>query len=134
MEYDSKDSADMIERTHFLFKFAQNLKWLSDTFGLCVVVVNQVNLFALEFYKFSCLTIVVNIKVTAAGFDNEKSSSSSFADVKPALGLAWAACINSRQLITFVLISNFRRKVLHSVIQDHAISRFLEFKSSRVGS
>ena len=34
----------MKERTTVLFKLARQLKWLSDTFNVCVVVVNQVRL------------------------------------------------------------------------------------------
>jgi RecA/RadA recombinase len=43
-EFDARDKGDMIDRTKYLFKLAQLLKWLADTFELCVIVVNQVHL------------------------------------------------------------------------------------------
>lgn len=42
--YDNKSADEMKERTTILFKLAKQLKWLSDTFNVCVVVVNQVRL------------------------------------------------------------------------------------------
>lgn len=41
-EYDIAQKDQMFERTTTLFRLSQRLKWLSDTFGVCVVVVNQV--------------------------------------------------------------------------------------------
>ena len=41
-EYDTSSSKDMSLRTSLLFRLAKQLKWLSDTFHICVVVVNQV--------------------------------------------------------------------------------------------
>lgn len=77
----NKSTREIVDRTEYLFRFAQSLKWLADTFQLCIVVVNQ---------------------VTAVGFDQQsqmKSSSSSFMDLKPALGLAWSTCVNTRIML-----------------------------------
>jgi RecA/RadA recombinase len=41
-EYNTKLKNDMIERTKVLFSLAETLKWLSDVYKLCIVVVNQV--------------------------------------------------------------------------------------------
>ena len=43
-EYDlmGKRSHEMFERTQYLFRFATILKWLADTFKICIIVVNQV--------------------------------------------------------------------------------------------
>jgi hypothetical protein len=41
-EFDLSHKEQIFERTSTLFKLSQKLKWLSDTFGVCVVVVNQV--------------------------------------------------------------------------------------------
>eukprot|EP01041_Mallomonas_annulata_P011478 gene11478-24003_t len=42
-EYDTSNSTDMRDRTMLLFRIATKLKWLSDTFNLCIVVINQVS-------------------------------------------------------------------------------------------
>lgn len=41
-EYDSSSSADMALRTSLLFRVAKELKWISDIFKVCIVVINQV--------------------------------------------------------------------------------------------
>ena len=41
-EYDTSSTKEMALRTSLLFKIAKELKWLSDTFNLCIVVINQV--------------------------------------------------------------------------------------------
>lgn len=41
-EFDVSQKVQIFERTAVLFKLSQSLKWLADTFGVCVVVVNQV--------------------------------------------------------------------------------------------
>jgi RecA/RadA recombinase len=41
-EYDSSSSADMALRTALLFRVAKELKWISDIFKVCIVVINQV--------------------------------------------------------------------------------------------
>ena len=43
-EYDTNRGDEMRARTTTLFKVAKQLKWLSDTFKLAVIVVNQVKL------------------------------------------------------------------------------------------
>lgn len=45
-EYDAMDADDMRDRTNFVFSFAKQLKWLSDTFKIGILVVNQVSKFA----------------------------------------------------------------------------------------
>lgn len=82
-EFDSSQRDDMKKRTTALFSLAAKLKWLADTFNLCIVVVNQ---------------------VTATGFDTALSScgtnfSSNAHDSKPALGLVWSTCVNTRIML-----------------------------------
>jgi len=79
-EFDSSQREDMKRRTTALFHLAAKLKWLADTFSLCVVVVNQ---------------------VTAAGFDVVAAPAvfSDGQDTKPALGLVWSTCVNTRILL-----------------------------------
>jgi len=43
LEYQATSSADMRLRTQTLFTIASRLKWLSNIFNICVVVVNQVS-------------------------------------------------------------------------------------------
>ena len=43
-EFDVSQKNQMFDRTATLFKLSQKLKWLSDTFGVCIVVVNQVTI------------------------------------------------------------------------------------------
>ena len=52
-EYDTSSSKDMALRTSLLFRLAKQLKWLSDTFHICVVVINQVENLD-YFFKFVC--------------------------------------------------------------------------------
>ena len=73
-EFDSSTREDMKARTTVLFNIATKLKWLADTFGLVVVVVNQ---------------------VTAGGFEDGVGSDGQPMPI-PALGLVWSTCIDSR--------------------------------------
>ena len=85
-DYDTKTVQDMVKRTAMLFRFAAKLKWLSDTYKVAVVVVNQ---------------------VTSTGFENNTSfsdlSSYTFQSennaVVPALGLVWTHCVNTRIML-----------------------------------
>ena len=52
-EFNALKHNDMLLRTALLFKFATQLKWLSDTFKLAVVVVNQVCTNLISFFKFN---------------------------------------------------------------------------------
>ena len=86
-EFDSSNKDDMKKRTAALFGLASKLKWLADTFSLCVIVVNQ---------------------VTAGGFNDNPQlmgegahAIGGFAgndrpDTVPALGLVWTTCVNTR--------------------------------------
>jgi predicted hydrocarbon binding protein len=68
-EFDTSRSDDMNIRSGRLFQIAKQLKRLSDTFNLAVVVVNQVT----------------------AGGESDR--------VVPALGHAWAHCVNTRIML-----------------------------------
>lgn len=48
LEYQATSAADMRLRTQTLFTIASRLKWLSNIFNICVVVVNQVRLHGLR--------------------------------------------------------------------------------------
>ena len=79
-EYE-QDIVDMMDRTTFLFRLASTLKWLADIYKVCVLVINQ---------------------VTSTGFESTSSasvSSGTFVDLKPALGLVWTSCVNTRIML-----------------------------------
>jgi hypothetical protein len=46
-DYDSTNIKDMAARTTLLFRLAKELKWLSDIYKTCIVVINQVTGFTL---------------------------------------------------------------------------------------
>jgi hypothetical protein len=41
-DYDTRSASEMNERTQALLKLSRALRWLSDTFAITVVVINQV--------------------------------------------------------------------------------------------
>ena len=88
-EYDSKSSEDMRDRTVFIFQLAKQLKWLSDIFKIGVLVINQ---------------------VTAGSFEESLNQESI-----PALGLAWATCINTR--FSIQRMSSTRRYFTNSEVE-----------------
>ena len=88
-EYDTKNKNEMFERTSFLFKLAQSLKWLASAFGLCIVVVNQ-----------------ATSDFEEVGFGRINSTFFDAASVKPALGLAWTSCVNVRIMLRRLEISD----------------------------
>lgn len=105
-EYDPRSVSEMKERTVFLFRFAKKLKWLSDTFKICVVVVNQA-------------TSIIRKDKGCGDSGGSKAS----------LGLAWSHCVNSR--ITLSRESPF---VSSSVAQAEAPSSSSSFSSSSSSS
>ncbi|CAB4316480.1 unnamed protein product [Prunus armeniaca] len=77
--------ADLKRRSKMYFKISGTLKALANKFGLAVVVTNQV----VDF-------IGPHDGVNAVRLGNLESLHTSRRRVGPALGLAWAHCINSR--------------------------------------
>ncbi len=77
-EFDSRSVKEMTLRTAVLFRLAAKLKWLSDIFRLCVVVVNQVTAFG-------------------PGLPLDQGGGSS--GVTPAMGMAWSHCVNARIML-----------------------------------
>jgi RecA/RadA recombinase len=56
-EFDVKDKNEIIDRTKFLFRLAQSLKWLADTFKICIIVLNQV------FKILTCFIIIATLNL-----------------------------------------------------------------------
>lgn len=90
-EYNTQRPDQARDRTSYLFNIAQQLKWLSDTFNIGVIVVNQ---------------------VTGVGFaDQSISPDMRRMSCIPALGLAWSTCVNTRYMITR---SNYHHTIQYS--------------------
>lgn len=70
-EFDTRDIHEIKERTKILFSISSTLKWLSDTFSICTVVVNQVT-------------------------DKIEGGSETRVQTTSALGLVWSHCVNTR--------------------------------------
>lgn len=100
-------------RSELYFQLSQQLKWLSQTYSLCVIVVNQVTSTLEEniinhpshspFNPNSPLFHQYEFQdIDEAEFGEINSSWSHPNDrskVVPSLGLAWAHCVNARYLI-----------------------------------
>jgi hypothetical protein len=102
-EYDAMDADDMRDRTNFVFSFAKQLKWLSDTFKIGILVVNQVSLFGQHVYFMRLINCFFCFQVTAAGLSGSLSdvmTSSVHSSSIPALGLTWSTCISHRYAVT----------------------------------
>ncbi|CAH8386466.1 unnamed protein product [Eruca vesicaria subsp. sativa] len=80
---------DLRKRSSLFFKVSGKLKRLADRFGLVVVITNQVTDFVESSDGLSGLRI-----------GNLRGLYSSGRRVVPALGLAWANCVNSRVFIS----------------------------------
>ncbi|KAI5333329.1 hypothetical protein L3X38_023460 [Prunus dulcis] len=78
-------AADLKRRSEMFFNISGTLKGLANKFGLAVVVTNQV----VDF-------IGPHDKMNGVRLGNLESLDTSGRRVSPALGLAWAHCINSR--------------------------------------
>jgi RecA/RadA recombinase len=103
-EFDSSNRDDMKIRTATLFNIASKLKWLSDTFGMCIVVVNQVTAGG-----FNTTTVVDSPLVANMGNNSHfiRNNENAAAAPVPALGLVWSTCVNTRILLR-------RHTMLHS--------------------
>ncbi|KAG2333280.1 hypothetical protein Bca52824_004460 [Brassica carinata] len=87
-EFDNTPS-DLRKRASCFFKISGKLKQLASKFGLAVVITNQVTDFVESSDGLSGLRI-----------GNLRCLYSSGRRVVPALGLAWANCVNSRVFIS----------------------------------
>ena len=74
-DYDNANQKDRTARTNHLWKLAQLLKYISDSYGCGVLVTNQ-----------------VRADMQAVSFNGEEH-------VTPTLGLVWSNCINSRIMV-----------------------------------
>lgn len=107
----------MIMRSELYFQLSQRLKWLSQTYSLCIVVVNQVtSAVGLDIQNFSTQSHISPLfqfyeyqDIDEADFGDISSTlchMSEKTNVLPALGLAWAHCVNTR-LFFFISGSSF---------------------------
>jgi hypothetical protein len=82
-EYDIHQQDQMNERTYYLFSLANQLKRLSETYNLAVVVVNQVS---------------ADMQLSSSS-SSSSSNNNNNREFNPALGLTWSHCINTRFIV-----------------------------------
>ena len=113
-EYNPQESDDMIIRSEVYFQLSQSLKWLSHTYSLCVVVVNQVTSTMEDrsyipslpsshstSYHEHCYQEIDEGEY-GDGDTNSTASVRNHGGVLPALGLAWAHCVNTRWVLPVI--------------------------------
>jgi hypothetical protein len=97
----------MINRSEVYFQLSQSLKWLSHTYSLCVVVVNQVTSTMDDNFLSHPNPLhqqCVYQDIDEGEYNDHDAPFQSLSPhqggggggVLPALGLAWAHCINTR--------------------------------------
>jgi hypothetical protein len=112
-EYNPQETDDMIIRSEIYFQLSQSLKWLSYTYSLCIVVVNQVTSTMEERNYISSLPSHSTSyhqhcyqDIDEGEYSDGDTKSTNFVrnqgGVLPALGLAWAHCINARYNIQLI--------------------------------
>lgn len=115
-EYNPQESDDMIIRSEIYFQLSQSLKWLSHTYSLCVVVVNQVTSTMEDRNYISSLPSSHSTSYLQhcyqeidegeyGGDTNAAASVRNHGGVLPALGLAWAHCVNTRWVFANYFLS-----------------------------
>jgi DNA-repair protein XRCC3 len=127
--------AELKRRSSLFFKISGKLKSLAKRFGLAVVVTNQI------------VDLVVPEGVNGLRVGNLARLYSSGRRVCPALGLAWANCVNSRlflsrneeiekeenRLADSNHLSTRTRRQLHVVFAPHLPAASCEFVITREG-
>jgi DNA-repair protein XRCC3 len=127
--------AELKRRSSLFFKISGKLKSLAERFGLAVVVTNQI------------VDLVVPEGVNGLRVGNLARLYSSGRRVCPALGLAWANCVNSRlflsrneeiekeenRLADSNHLSTRTRRQLHVVFAPHLPAASCEFVITREG-
>jgi DNA-repair protein XRCC3 len=106
-------SEELLVRSQIIWKLANQLKLLSDSFNIPIVIVNQVCHCNPTVHKKLTL-----IKVSDVFQDNKGNNFAmdSLNKVVPALGLSWSNCVNTRIMLSRtekmvpIAISEFSRK------------------------
>jgi hypothetical protein len=103
----------MIIRSEIYFQLSQSLKWLSYTYSLCVIVVNQVTSTMEDHNYISSIPSSHTSSHTQHCYqdidegeyhgDTNSSFTRDKGGVLPALGLAWAHCINTRYKVSLYI-------------------------------
>lgn len=130
---------DLKKRSSLFFKISGKLKELAKRFDMAVVVTNQV-----------VDLVAPNEGINGLRLGNLGTLCSSGRRVTPALGLAWANCVNSRLFLSrheeiigdkngkvdengCVLLSRLTRRQLHVVFAPHLPDSSCEFMITREG-
>jgi len=85
-EHKNKSSMYYAKRSQDLFTIAAQLKYISDQFGVAVVVLNQVT--------------ATTSKITMNGGRDAFAPIAAKLSLVPALGLTWSNCVNHRYILT----------------------------------
>ena len=102
-EFDTGIGNEMNLRTQYLFRLTSLLKWLSNTFNIAIIVVNQVT----SLFDDNISTLVLSgyhndsLDLTNClyqSFHPNRNLYVSTASV-PALGLAWSHCVTTRIIL-----------------------------------
>eukprot|EP00026_Physarum_polycephalum_P007512 Phypoly_transcript_07574.p1 GENE.Phypoly_transcript_07574~~Phypoly_transcript_07574.p1 ORF type:complete len:523 (+),score=112.08 Phypoly_transcript_07574:110-1570(+) len=83
------------ERSKVLWNYANQLKYISDTYNICIVVVNQVSSFFED--TVSKVAVQENQKLQ---FEKMVGVSGTGGKFIPSLGLAWSNCVNTRIIVS----------------------------------
>ncbi|KAL3154285.1 hypothetical protein ABBQ32_013775 [Trebouxia sp. C0010 RCD-2024] len=99
---DKPDTSAYVQRTGMLFRISALLRRFADTYNIAVVVTNQVS------DAFAEADISAKKQAPACKHTGGLRLLSSGRELVPALGLAWASCINTRLFLsrTEVAIAN----------------------------
>lgn len=96
-EFDTTDKEQMFERTSMLFDLGTKLKWLSNTFDVCIVVVNQVSSTVGGLGTTDSTVPIQSFSKFGKELVIGKDGMPQLDDtMHPSLGLAWSHCINTR--------------------------------------
>ena len=99
-EFDMEDKEDTIARTDILFRISRALKWLAGTFGLAVVVVNQVKASNVQGERPRLHLTDASSSTTPDVGLGTAAAWRFVPEVSPALGEVWNACINTRIMLS----------------------------------
>jgi len=107
-EHNNKSSMYYAKRSQDLFTIAAQLKYISDQFGVAVVVLNQVT--------------ATSSKITMNGGRDTFAPIAGKLSLVPALGLTWSNCVNHRYILTRTEEQRDATTARMGTHQDDAIS------------
>ena len=94
--------SEMADRSDTLFSFGRKLKALSDRFHIAVVCINQVGSLSLQQcdLRAACAQVsCLHVHPQVSAHITLESSLFATSKLKPALGLSWSTCVNTRLML-----------------------------------